>query len=81
MPKYRVPLVITFDGAVEVEARDEVEAEEIAVANVRGGLDYVSTNQCDKILDHEFDLHGYSERRDNESIEEIEEDEEEDAEE
>lgn len=71
MPKFRVPLVITFDGAVEVEARDE--AEEIAVANVRGRLDCVSTNMCDKILNHVFDLHGYSELRDNESIEEIEE--------
>lgn len=74
MPKFRVPLVITFDGAVEVEARDEAEAEEIAVANVRGGLNCVSTNNCDKILNHEFDLHGFSERRDNESTEEIEED-------
>ena len=72
MPKYRVPLIITFDGAVEVEARDEVEAEEIAVGNVRGELYCISINQCHKILDYAFDLHGYSELRNNESIEEIE---------
>ena len=73
MAKYRVPVYIKIDGAVEVEARDECEAEEIACANIRGRLEAVSDNCSDKIIDYEFDLKGETYLRDDESIEEIEE--------
>lgn len=73
MTKFRVPVYIKIDGAVEVEAEDELEAEEIACANVRGNLDHINTNDSEKILDFEFDCWGESYLRDDESIEEVEE--------
>lgn len=76
MKKYRVPLKIVIDGFAIVEAPDEEYAENIAVYNVSGGLGSTSDNLCDKVLNYEFDVHGYTEIRDDESIEEIEEDEE-----
>lgn len=75
MSKFRVPLIITFDGAAEIEARNEEEAEQIAMMNIRAGLGDVSTGDHDKILDYDFDLHGYPELKDNESVEEIDYDE------
>lgn len=77
MTKYRVPLKIVIDGFAIVEASDEEDAENIAVYNVRGSLGNTTDNVCDRVIDYEFDLHGDTELRDNESIEEIEEDEEE----
>ena len=77
MTKYRVPLKITFDGFAIVEASDELDAENVAVYNVRGSLGNTTDNVCDRVIDYEFDLHGETELSDNESIEEIEEDEEE----
>ena len=77
MKKYRVPLKIVIEGFAIVEATDEEDAENIAVYNVRGSLGNTTDNVCDKVIDYEFDLHGDTELRDNESIEEIEEDEEE----
>lgn len=71
--KYRVPLKITFDGCAEIEADDEIEAEDIA-CHIVANLGRVSDNGHSAIKDFVFDLHGYAERRDNESIEEIEED-------
>lgn len=73
MSKFRVPVYIKIDGAVEVEARDEVEAEEIACANIRGRLHHISDNSSDNILDYKFDLSGECYLRDDESIEEVEE--------
>ena len=77
MKKYRVPLKIVIEGFAIVEATDEEDAENIAVYNVRGSLGNTTDNVCDKVIDYEFDLHGDTELRDNESIEEIEEEEEE----
>lgn len=74
MTKYRVPVYIKIDGAVCVEAEDELEAEEIACGNVRGILDRISNNNSDKVLDWVFDTWGESYLRDDESIEEIEDD-------
>lgn len=81
MTKYRVPVRISFDGAVSVEAKDESEAEELACYYVGAVIGHVSDGCCDRILDYEFDTHGDTELRDNESIEELEEDEDEDEEE
>lgn len=72
--KYRVPLKITFDGCAEIEADDEDEAEQRAIYNISAVLGYVSDGGADCVLNTVFDVHGYAERRDNESIEEIEED-------
>ena len=72
MTKYRVPVYIKIDGAVEIEAEDELEAEEIACGNIRGKLDHINTNDSDKILDFEFDWWGETYLRDDESIEEVE---------
>lgn len=77
MKKYRVPLKIVIEGFAIVEATDEEDAENIAVYNVRGSLGNTTDNLCDKVLNYEFNLHGDTELRDNEFIEEIEEDEEE----
>lgn len=74
MTKFRVPIKMEFDGAVEVEARDEVQAEELVCSNLRARMYSVSDNGCENIIDWEFDVHGFAELRDNESIEEIEED-------
>lgn len=72
MAKFRVPMTITFDGAVEVEADTEEQAEIIANLNVRATLRDVFVNE-EHIKNHSFDVHGYGERKENESIEEIEE--------
>lgn len=68
---YRVPLKLTFDGFAVVRAKDEEEAEEIALTWIRANLDHVSDGGCDQIINHEFDLHGYPELRDDESIDEF----------
>ena len=73
MTKYRVPVYIKIDGAVEIEAEDELEAEEIACGNIRGRLEHIDTNYPGKILDFEFDFWGETYLRDDESIEEVEE--------
>ena len=73
--KYRVPLKIVFDGYAIVEAKDESQAEEIACYNVGATLGSVSDNLSDKVLDHEFDLHGETYLSDNESIEDFTDDE------
>ena len=70
--KYRVPLKITFDGCALIEADDEDEAEQKAIFHVGAVLGNVSDDSADCVLDTEFDVHGYTERRDNESIEELE---------
>ena len=73
MTKYRVPVEIKFDGCVEVEAEDEIEAEMIACSNVRASLANVHDNNCEDVLDYEIDHIGFAYLRDNESIEEVEE--------
>lgn len=72
--KYRVPLKIIFDGCALIEADNEDEAEQKAIFNVGGVLGNVSDNCSDCVLDIELDTHGYTERRDNESIEEVDDD-------
>ena len=72
MTKYRFPVAMVFTGAVEVEAKDETEAEEVAVWNVSGRLGNISDNLSDKVLDYVFDLKPETVLRDDESIEEIE---------
>lgn len=69
--KYRVPLKLTFDGFAIVEAVDEEDAEYIACYHMGANLGHVSDGACNKITDHEFDIHANVERRDNESIEEF----------
>lgn len=76
MTKYRVPVRFIANGAVLVEAKDETEAEYIACYNVRARIGNVSDSGCIWILDYEYDVHGETELRDNESIEELDEDEE-----
>ena len=76
MGKYRVPVRLVIDGAVLVEAEDEIEAEHIVCSNVRGRLGGISDNECDQIQDYEFDHHGCIEIRDNESIEELDDEDE-----
>ena len=75
MSKFRVPVAMVFTGAIEVEAKDESEAEEIAVWNVSGRLGNISDNNSDKVLDYVFDIKPETILRDDESIEEIEENE------
>lgn len=74
MKKYRVPLKIVIDGFAIVEAPDEEYAERLATLNIRGSLGNTTDCGCDRVIDYEFNLHGDTELRDNESIEEIEED-------
>lgn len=69
--KYRVPLKISFDGCALIEADSEEEAEKLAIYNVGAVIGNVSDNLADCVLDTEFDVHGETERRDNESIEEV----------
>lgn len=73
MKKYRVPLKIIFDGFAIVEANNESEAKNIAVNNVGGGLGYAYDNLHCQVLNYEFDMHSYTEMKDNESIKEIKE--------
>lgn len=73
MPKYKVPLRITFDGFAIVEDVDEREAETTVVWNLSMNIGSVSNTDKDKISKYYFDPTGYSEIRTNESIEEIEE--------
>ena len=74
--RYRVPLKITFDGCAEIEADDEVEAEQRAIYHISAVLGYVSDGGADCVINTVFDVHGETDRRNNESIEEIEEGEE-----
>lgn len=69
--KYRVPLKISFDGCALIEADSEEEAEELAIYHVGAVIGNVSDDGADCVLNTEFDLHGETERRDNESIEEV----------
>lgn len=69
--KYRVPLKLTFDGFAIVEAVDETEAEELACYYMGANLGNVCDGACNKITDHEFDIHANVELRDNENIEEF----------
>lgn len=73
MTKYRVPIVIQFDGAVEVEADSEEDAENIAEYYFVASIGNTGDSGCDKILDWEVDNSGYITRAENESIEEVEE--------
>ena len=75
MTKYRVPVRLVIDGAVLVEAEDEIEAEHIVCYNIRGTLGIISDNECESVIDYIFNHHGNTEIRDNESIEELDEDE------
>lgn len=74
MNKYRVPLKISFDGCALIEADSEEEAEKLATYYVGAVIGNVSDGGAYCVLHTVFDLHGETERRDNESIEEIEED-------
>lgn len=71
--KYRVPIVIQFDGEVEVEADSEEDAENIAEYYFVANIGNTGDSGCDKILDWEVDNSGYVTRAENESIEEVEE--------
>ena len=70
--KYRVPMRISFDGCALIEAPDEEAAELIAVSHLTATLGNISDNNNDKIKDFVFNTSGYTERLDNESIEEVE---------
>lgn len=72
MTKFRVPMTITFNGAVEVEADTEEQAEIIAKLNVIATMGDVFADE-EHIKNHSFDVYGHGERKENESIEEIEE--------
>ena len=72
MTKFRVPMKITFDGAVEVEADTEEQAEIIANLNIIATMGDVFADE-EHIKNYSFDVHGYGERKENESIEEIKE--------
>lgn len=67
---YKVPLTITFDGYAVIKAKDEEHAEYIARDNLRANLGTISDNCNSDILHFEFDLHGDTFLRDNESPEE-----------
>ena len=73
--KYRVPVKIEFDGAVEIEAESEEDAENIAECYFCASIGNVSGSACNRILDWSVDNSGYVTRAENESIEEIEENE------
>lgn len=73
MKKYKIPLVLTFDGFAVVEAKGEDEAEQIALWNIGATIGNVYNGGNDKIIDYDFDFHGYAERRSNESIENCDE--------
>lgn len=72
MTKYRVPLKIIFNGCALIEADSEEKAEELATYHVGAVIGNVSDDGADCVINTEFDLHGETERRDNESIEEVE---------
>lgn len=72
MTKYRVPIKLSFDGAVLVEAKDEEEAEKIAILYVGSHIGTVRVCDNLKVLKIVTEDIGYTEIRDNESIEEIE---------
>lgn len=72
MTKYRVPIKISFDGAALVEAEDEEEAEKIAILYVGSHMETVKAFDNLKVLKIVTEDIGYTEIRDNESIEEIE---------
>lgn len=69
--KYRVPLKISFDGCALIEADSEEEAEKLATYHVGAVIGNVSDDGADCVLGTEFDLHGYTTRLSNESIEEV----------
>ena len=69
MTKYKIPLSLTFDGFAIVEANDEDEAELIALCDVTATIGNVYNGGNDKITNYEFDFHGYTNRRSNESSE------------
>ena len=73
MTKYRVPVKISFDGAVLVEAEDEEEAAKTAVLYIGSHIETVRTFDNLKVLKIVTEDIGYTEIRDNESIEEVEE--------
>lgn len=77
MTKYRVPIIMTFNGAVEVEAEDESQAEEIVCGQVCASLGDVYSHGHPSILNWSVDRMGYAERCDKESIEEVEDNEDE----
>lgn len=73
MTKYRVPVEIKFNGAVFVDANDEQQAEEIVTNQICAKLGSVYSHGHPSIYNWLIDVVGYAERRDNESIEEVEE--------
>ena len=73
MTKYRVPIKIEFDGVAWIDAKDEEEAEKIAVMQIRGDDAGVYTHGHPAIIEWVINPHGYTTRRDDESIEEVEE--------
>ena len=73
MHLYRVPIRIVFDGAVLVKAQDETEAENIVVSDMKATLGNVTDNGSLYIVDYEVDNHGFTQCRDDESVEEVEE--------
>lgn len=68
--KYRVPLILTFDGYALIEADNEESAIDIAIRNVGGILDHAENNGCDNIEDFEFDIHSNTVLNEDEDIEE-----------
>lgn len=73
MTKYRVPVEMKFNGAVFVDANDEQQAEEIVIDQMCGKLESIYAHGHPAIDNWVFDVIGRVERRDNESIEEVEE--------
>lgn len=74
MNKYRVPVKLIFTGTVDVIAEDEVDAEDIALNNFGGILDYAEDNCCDKIDGWDIYTHSDIELDEDGGVELIEED-------
>lgn len=70
MNKYRVPVKLIFTGTVDVLAEDDGDAEDIALGNISGILDHVGNNcRDDVITDWDINIHGDTERDENEEVE------------
>lgn len=70
--KYRVPIKIEFDEAVEVEADSEEDAENIVEYYFCANIGSISDSGCDRILDWEVNHSSDVTRAENEPIEEVE---------
>ena len=70
MTKFRVPVTISFNAVVWVDAEDDAQAEEIATFRTRARFESGLASADRRVLDSVVDTWGDIYRRDNEMIEE-----------